>query len=64
MSAAPAVRVGDLVRRGRGKKTWRVVEFLDQLNGVPWAVLAPTEGYTSALAPVTALTVVDEEDAP
>ena len=63
MSAAPAVRVGDLVRRGRGKKTWRVVEFLDH-NGVTWAVLAPTEGYTSASAPVSTLTVLDEEDTP
>lgn len=63
MSAARAVRVGDLVRRGRGKKTWRVVGFWNH-DGVPWAVLSPTEGYTSASAPVSTLTVLDEEDTP
>lgn len=52
------VRVGDIVRRGKGKVQWRVDEFRPGADGEPWAILKPVVGYTNTWAPVRVLTVL------
>lgn len=55
----PQIAVGDVVRRGKGKTLYRVTGFWDAPSGERMASLEPLTGYTSASAPIDALTVVE-----
>ncbi len=53
------LRIGDVVRRGRGKATWKIRGFWLSPQREPMADLMPLDGYTSASAHVRDLTLVD-----
>jgi hypothetical protein len=57
----PEFEVGDLVRRGKGKTVYRITGFWNAPSGESMASLEPLVGYTSASAPLDALTAVPGE---
>lgn len=63
MDDQPDIQIGDIVRVGQGKKTWRV-ESLWPGYGETLARLAPTEGYTHTSAGVARLVLVERPDEP
>lgn len=60
MDQKPDIQLGDIVRVGKGKKTWRVESFWDgYAPGETLARLAPTDGYTHTSAKVGRLVLVE-----
>lgn len=58
VAETPDVKVGDLVRVGRGRKLWRVASFWGTPEH-PMADLTPTDGYSRSSALLDRLTVLE-----
>jgi hypothetical protein len=57
-------RIGDVVRVGKGKKTWRIESFwTGYAPGEALARLVPVDGYTATSADTTRLTLVERPEA-
>ena len=60
MRDANGFRTGDLVRIGKGRKTWRIESFfVGWPAGTVLARLAPTDGYSHTSAETDRLVLVE-----